>query len=403
MINKQIFQFPTIYTSQVNKLAIGWGVHETVADECKAAGIKNALLVTSGLKGTGIVDEINQILTTQGVSTEIYDRVTSNPKDREVMEAYKVFKEAGCDGVVSIGGGSSHDCGKGVRAVSANNGKYICDMAMFIDPPWMEESKKYQPITVPQITVNTTAGTGAEATSCGVITNTRVRAKQLIVLPGSTPVAALIDPLLARLMPANLAAWTGFDALTHAFESYISRIQCKHSSALFLGTMKLVSENLREFSYNRMNHKACENMCWAESMAGVGISFGAGGGIVHGLAHQISALTGAHHGLANGAMSIAGERYNVSACPEKFGEMVRAMGVDTTGLTTTQAADRWFVEIERLLADLDIRTGHLNEQFGLQRKDFEHIVNIYSNDWCSEGNPKGFNFEECMDILEGAL
>jgi alcohol dehydrogenase class IV len=403
MINKQIFQFPVQYTSRINKLAIGWGVHETVADECHEAGIKNALLVTSGLKGTGIVDQINQILTTQGVSTVIYDKVTSNPKDHEVMEAYQVFKETGCDGVVSIGGGSSHDTGKGVRAVSANDGIYVCDMAMFIDPPWMEECKKYKPVTVPQITVNTTAGTGAENTSCGVITNTKARAKQLINLPGMAPIAALIDPLLIRLMPQNIAAWTGFDALTHAFESYISRVQCKHSSALFIGTMKLVSENLREFAHNRMNHTACENMCWAESMAGVGISLGAGGGIVHGLAHQISALTGAHHGLANAVMAIACERYNESACPEKFGEMVRAMGVDTTGLTTIQAADRWFVKIERLLADLNIKSGHLNEQFGLQKKDFEHIVNIYSNDWCCEGNPKAFNFEECMEILESVF
>ena len=138
MINKQIFQFPTIYTNPMGRIALGWGVHETVADECKALNIKKALITTSGLKGTGIVDEINQILTTQGVSTEIYDKVTSNPKDYQIMEAYDMFKKAGCDGVVSIGGGSSHDTGKGVRILNANPGKHITDFSAFIDPPWME-------------------------------------------------------------------------------------------------------------------------------------------------------------------------------------------------------------------------------------------------------------------------
>lgn len=387
----------------MGKLAIGWGVHETIADECKAVGIAKALIVTTGLKGTGIVDQIDTILTTQGVSTEIYDKVTSNPKDHEVMEAYEIFKEASCDGIVSVGGGSSHDCGKAVRVVASNNGKHVSEFAVFLDPPWMDEMKKFKPVAIPQIAINTTAGTGAESTSSGVITNTKVRAKELILMPGTTPTAALIDPLLVRMMPQNIAAWTGFDALTHAFESYISRVQCKHSSTLMLGTMKLVSENLREFAFNRMNHTACENMCWAESMAGVAIMLGAGGGIVHGLAHQLSALKGVHHGRANAVMSLAGERYNVSACPGKFAEMASAMGADTRGLTTTAAADKWFVEIERLLKDLNITPGNLNKQFGLQKEDLEHIVNIYSNDWCQEGNPKGFNFDECMDLLESVL
>ena len=122
MIEKKLYEFPISYTTLIGKIAIGWGAYETVADECKAAGIKKALITTTGLQGTGIVDEVNQILTSNGITTVIYDKVTSNPKDYEVEEAYNIFKEAGCDGVVSVGGGSSHDCGKGVRAMAANDG-----------------------------------------------------------------------------------------------------------------------------------------------------------------------------------------------------------------------------------------------------------------------------------------
>jgi alcohol dehydrogenase class IV len=403
MINKEMKQFPINYTQTVEKNAIGWGVHETVADECKIANIKKALIVTTGLKGTGIIDEINQILTTNGVATEIYNKVTTNPKDYEVMEAYEVFTKSGCDGVVSVGGGSSHDCGKGVRAVVANDGKYICDMAVFIDPPWRETIKQIKPITIPQVAVNTTAGTGAESSPGFVITNTKARTKQLLLVPGTAPTAALVDPLLVRLMPQNIAAWTGFDALAHAFESFICRIQAAHSLSLQLGVMKLVAENLREFTYNRMNHTACENMCWAESMAGVGLTLGAGAGIVHGLGVAFGAVTGCHHGLANAVMTIPAERYNQPACPDRFAEMAQAMGADTRGLTKMQAADKWFEEIERLLADLNIRTGHLNEQFGLQQEDVKHIVTVYSNDFGREGNPRDFDFDECIQLLESML
>lgn len=403
-MEKKVFEFPIHYTAAIGKIAIGWGVYETVADECKAVNIKKALITTSGLKGTGIVDEINQILKAQGVSTVIFDKVTSNTKDYEVMEAYKIFKEAECDGVVSVGGGSSHDCGKGVRAVAANNGKHVCDMAVFIDPPWIEKIKKLKPITIPQVSVNTTAGTGAESTTAAAIVNTKIRAKQLIMAPGISPSAALIDPLLVRLMPQRFAAWTGFDALAHAFESFICRLRSHYNSAIQLRVFKLIAENIREFTYNRMNHVACETMCWAESMASVGIGFGGGAGIVHGLGHGLSTLCNVHHGLANAVVTLPLERYNAPVCPDKFAEMVKAMGVDTTGLTKMQAADKWFNEIERLLSDLNIRTGHLNEQFGLQKKDIEHIViNQYTNDFTREGNPRDFNFNDCVKLLEDLL
>jgi len=283
--NTEIREFPIIYANSIpmGKVGIGWGVHKTVADECKAANINKALIVTTGLKGTGIVDEIKSILEYNGVSTEIYDKVTSNPKDYQVMEGYEVFKQAQCDGVVSVGGGSSHDCGKGIRVVTANDGVYICDLVAEPGPDAREKMMKFKPVTIPQITVNTTAGTGAESTPPALIKNTSQKVGQSttqgIMMRGAASTAALIDPLLVRLMPANIAAWTGWDAFSHAFESFLNRIQVPGTHAMQLGTMKLIAENIREFATNRMNHVACERMCHAESMAGVGLILGGGVGI----------------------------------------------------------------------------------------------------------------------------
>ena len=401
MIDKRVFEFPISYMNQIGQTAIGWGAYETVADECRMAGIKNALITTTGLKGTGIIDEIKQILTSGGISTIVYDRVTSNPKDYEVMEAYSIFREAGCDGVVSIGGGSSHDCGKAVRAVASNDGRYIGDMVARIVPPWMEEMKKYRPVTIPQISVNTTAGTGAETTFAAAIVNTRVKAKLLTVLPGLGPRMAIIDPLLVRLMPQHLAAQTGFDALVHAFESYICKLPSRYNQALQLGAIKAIAENLREFSYNRMNHKACESMCWAESMAAVGLTSGGNVGIVHAMGHGLSVLYGVHHGLASAVVTIPGERYNQPVCHDRFAEMAAAMGVDTRSMSRLQASDRWFEEIERLLKDLGIQTGNLHQQFGFKKEDAPHIIKWqYANDFAQQGNPRTFDFDESVKLLE---
>jgi alcohol dehydrogenase class IV len=404
LLDKRVFEFPIYYTTVIGQIAIGWGVHETVANECKNLKITRALITTTGLKGTGILETIKQILETQGISTVVYDKVTSNHKDFEVMDAYKVFIENKCDGVVSVGGGSSHDCGKGVRAVATNNGKYICDMAVFIDPPWLEKYMKAKPVTIPQIAVNTTAGTGAETSSPAAIINTKVKAKQLIMIPGLGSNIALFDPLLVRLMPRQFIIWTGIDALTHAVESFTCRTRSQYNLGMQLHAYKLVMENLREFAYNHMNHVACENMCYAASMAGFAIGYGGGIGMVHGLGHGFSSLYDHHHGHANGALLIPVERYNQPSCHEKFAELAAAAGIDTRGMTKSQASDKWFDETSRFLQDLNIQTGHLKEQFGLKKEDIEYIVKWqYEKDFCREGNPRDFVFEDCVKLLESLM
>lgn len=403
VINQNIHEFPIIYTNPIPKIALGWGAHQTVADECKGAGIKKALLITSGLKGTGIIDEIKGILEHNGVAVDVYDGVTSNPKAHQVMEAYKVFTDGQCDGIVAVGGGSSMDTGKGVRVVAANGGEDVTNFIALLDPPWMETLKKLNPCTIPQISITTTSGTGAEVTSWAAISDTKSRAKVLVGAPNVQANVAIIDPLLIRLQPKNVASWTGFDAMSHGFEAFVTKIQGPYAYGMLLRAIELIYHNLREFTFNRMDNNACERMCWASTMGGIAIAFGAGAGIVHGLGHQISALTDCHHGRINAVMVLAGERYNQPAALGKFAAMTKAMGIDTTNMTESQAADRWFDEIEQMLKDLEITPGNIASQFGVQEKDLDHIIKVYSNDFCSQGNPKEFNYDEVMAVLKGAM
>ena len=403
MLNNQIFEFPITYTNPIPRIALGWGAYQTIGNECIAAGMKKALIVTSGLKGTGIVDEIKGVIEYAGVSTEIFDKVTSNPKEYEIAEAYKVFKEGQCDGVVAIGGGSSIDTGKCVRVIDANGGKDVINFTVFINPPFEETLKKMKPCTIPQISVATTSGTGAEVSSWAAISNTKEKAKVLVSGPNIHSTLAVVDPLLSRLQPKNIAAWTGFDALAHAIEAFVTKVQGPYAHGMLLRANELIYKNLREFVYNRMDNNACERMAWASTMGGIAIGFGAGAGIVHGLGHQISALTDVHHGRINAVMMLAGERYNQPSIIGKLATLTRAMGIDTTGMAEWEAAERWFDEIETLLEDLEITSGELNAQFGIEEKDLEHIVDIYKNDFCSQGNPREFNREEVLDILRDSL
>jgi alcohol dehydrogenase class IV len=329
--------------------------------------------------------------------------VTSNPKTHQITEAYKVFKESQCDGVVAVGGGSSIDTGKGVRVMVANGGKNIMNFTVFLDPPWIETLQKMKPCTVPQISVATTSGTGAEVSSFAAISDPKSRMKVLVSAPNIHSTIAIIDPLLARLQPKNYAAWAGFDALSHGVEAFVTKVASPYAYGMLLRCVELVYKNLREFTFNRMDNVACERMCWAATMGGIGIGFGAGAGIIHGLGHQISAVTDCHHGRVNAVMMLAGERYNQPAIIGKLAAMTRAMGIDTTGLTDWEAADRWFEEIEQLLLDLEIVPGQLKKQFGLKEADLEHIVKVYSNDFCSQGNPKSFDHDEVMNVLKGAM
>ena len=108
--------------------------------------------------------------------------------------------------------------------------------------------------------------------------------------------------------------------------------------------------------------------------------------------------------LASAVVTIPGARYNQCVCPDKFAQMAEAMGDDTRSMSKMEASDRWFEEVERLLVDLNIQTGDLNRQFGLTKEDCPHIVKVqHSVDVTREGNPRDYNFDECMALLEGSL
>ncbi len=364
-------EFPLRSFHATPRATLGWGAYRMAGEEAKAIGIRNALIVSSGLKGTGILDEVAGVLKAAGISVSIYDK---------------------CDGVVSVGGGSSHDCAKAVRIVDAHDGQSIREFN------GMCTTKK--PITVPQLAITTTAGTGSETSWASVITDTQKMYKMVIFDPNIISSRAIVDPALMRTMPPFLTAWTGMDAMTHAVEAYVSRLGVRTSQGLGLHAIKLIAKGLRDAYANPNNAEARENMAWAQYTAGHAFN-SAGLGIVHSMAHTLGALFDSPHGQCNAIGLIPVERYNMVACPDKFRDIAEAMGVDTRGMPTWKAAEVAVDELEQLRSDLGITETFAT--LGLKEEHLEKFTGVVMQDVCTLGNPRVVTsdavkmiFRQCM-------
>ncbi|MBW2618144.1 MAG: iron-containing alcohol dehydrogenase [Deltaproteobacteria bacterium] len=397
VFNDQREQFPLRASFQISPFLVGWGAYKMVGEKAKEAGIKHAFMTTTGLKSTGIIDEICSVLKQSGVAVTVYDKVTSNPKDVEAYDALEAFQAAGCDGVVSVGGGTSHDIGKAVRILAslkkAGDSRKLRDFCMMINPPPVGRAPLPDTSWIPQICVNTTTGTGAQFVNGGPITDTEWQYKMIFIYPGNIYLG-IDDPLLHRTQPPHILAACGIDSIVHALEGLVSRLTNPFTIGTGLAGIKLMADNLREAVGNPQNDKALENCVWAQIICTHSYCNGAGVGMIHGLAHQISAMGpgSAHHGLTNAIFMVSVCRYNLTANPERLKDVGLAMGMDhLKHLTPVKAAELAIDELEKLRNECGLTDVSL-KQFDWFMKDpdgyIDHAVDWAYEDYCREGNPR---------------
>ncbi|MFV0567587.1 MAG: 1,3-propanediol dehydrogenase, partial [Citrobacter portucalensis] len=227
-----------------------------VGERCKLLGGKKALLVTDkGLRAIkdGAVDKTLAHLREAGIDVVVFDGVEPNPKDTNVRDGLEVFRKEHCDIIVTVGGGSPHDCGKGIGIAATHEG----DLYSYAG---IETLTNPLP---PIVAVNTTAGTASEVTRHCVLTNTKTKVKFVIVSWRNLPSVSINDPLLMLGKPAPLTAATGMDALTHAVEAYISKDANPVTDAAAIQAIRLIARNLRQAVALGSNLKARENMAYA--------------------------------------------------------------------------------------------------------------------------------------------
>ena len=403
-INVERKQFPLLYVHQHSRGIMGWGAHQMAGQECQVYGIKHALLVTTGLKGTGIVDEVESVLKANGITVTRFEGVTSNPKDFECKAGTEAYLDAGCDGIVSVGGGSAHDAGKGIRIMLTNEGPdtNLRDFCAFLDPHYTTRIPTYKPVMVPHVAINTTTGTGAEGTGFAIINDEEWVYKLILVVPGVLPSVGINDPAFMRLQPPHMVAWAGMDAFCHAMEPFIGRFNMPVVHAVALRAIKLLNENIRQAYSNPANDVAIENMAWAQYIASMSYNMGGGMGMVHGTAHMLAVIKDLHHGYTNAIMMIPVERFNVVAVPERFKEIGETMGLDVHYMNPVDAADITLEEIDRLRNDVGIPQVPLKE-FDFTEADIEHTAKWAYNDLSREANPRDITAEQIKEIMRSCI
>lgn len=370
---------------------MGVGAAKEIGNQVKILKGTKVLIVTDAFLGkSGMADDIKAKVEEAGAEAVIFAGAEPNPTDKNVHDGLKVFQENECDMIISVGGGSSHDCAKGIGIVATNGGNIR-------GYEGIDKSSNPMP---PFIAVNTTAGTGSEMTRFCIITDTDRKVKMAIVDWRVTPNVAINDPMLMVGMPPALTAATGMDALTHAVEAYVSTAATPVTDSAAIMAIKLISENLRNAVANGQNIEARDKMAYAEFLAGMAFN-NASLGYVHAMAHQLGGYYNLPHGVCNAILLPYVCNFNIIACPERFADIAEFMGENTEGLSVRAAADKAIEAIKQLSVDVGIPTGL--KGLGVKEEDIQVMAENAMKDACSLTNPRVATLEDVMEIYRRAM
>ena len=369
----------------------GKGAIEKIPEELQARGYKKAFVCTDpDLLKFGVTQKVTGLLDAAKIPYEIYSEIKPNPTIENVQHGVESFKRSGADCIVTIGGGSSMDTAKAIGIIVEN--------PEFADVRSLEGVAPTKKHAVFTIAVPTTAGTAAEVTINYVITDVEKKRKFVCVDTNDIPEIAVVDPDMMASMPKGLTAATGMDALTHAVEGYITKGACAISDMFHLEAIRLISENLRSAVQNTPEGR--EGMALGQYIAGMGFS-NVGLGIVHSMAHGLSALYDTPHGVACAIILPTGLEYNASVAGARYRAVGKAMGIEgIDAMGDEEAANATIAAVKQLSADVGIPAdlkGILKEE------DVQFLAESAYADACCPGNPRDTSVEEIAALYRSLL
>lgn len=369
----------------------GKGAIENIAPELQRRGYKKVFVCTDeSLIKFGVAQKVTSLLEKAGLAFEIYSDIKPNPTIKNVQDGVAAFKKANADSIVAIGGGSAMDTAKAIGII-INNPEFADVRSLEGVAP----TKKHAVFT---IAVPTTAGTAAEVTINYVITDVEKKRKFVCVDTNDIPEVAVVDPDMMSSMPKGLTASTGMDALTHAIEGYITKGACEISDMFHLEAIRLISLSLRDAVAGKDSGR--NGMALGQYIAGMGFS-NVGLGIVHSMAHGLSALYDTPHGVACAIILPYGLEYNAPVARKRYRAVGKAMGVEgIDSMSDDDAAKATIAAVKKLSADVGIPAdlkGILKEE------DVQFLSESAFADACCPGNPRDTNVEEIKALYRSMM
>jgi alcohol dehydrogenase len=357
----------------------------------KNLGGKKALLVTDpGIINAKWHKDIIDRLEYEKVEFRIFDTVTPNPKQDEVMTGADIFRSENCDAIIALGGGSVIDCAKGIGIVSTNN-KHILEF----------EGVDKVPVPMPPIVcIPTTGGTSADVSQFAIINNTNEKVKIAIISKSVVPDVALIDPLTLITMDPYLTACTGMDALVHAIEAFVSNASSNITDLNALEAIKLISENLIQSVKNPDNIELRGKIMLASLLAGLAFS-NASLGCVHAMAHSLGGFLDLPHGECNSMLLQHVINYNYECSNERYDNLGELIGLNLKGLLEKEKKTKVLEKINQF--KLDVGITHTLGKRGVKSSDIPILAGKAIKDPCNATNPRKPNKRDLEVIYEEAM
>ena len=363
----------------------GHGAIREIPGLLKARGFQKAFVASDpDLLKFGVTKKVTDLLDENGIAYEIYSDIKPNPTIENVQHGVDAFRASGADCMITIGGGSSMDTGKGIGII-INNPEYY-------DVRSLEGVAPTKKRTVFTIAVPTTGGTGAESTINYVITDVERKRKFVCVDPNDIPDIAVVDPDMMASMPKGLTASTGMDALTHAIEGYTTGAAWELSDVLNLEAIQLIAKNLRKAVQNDPDGR--EGMALAQYVTAMAYS-NVGLGIAHSMAHTLGAVYDTPHGVACAMMLPIVMEFNQECTGEKFKAIAEAFGVDTEGMSAAEYRKAAIDAVRQLSVDVGIPT----KLEKLREEDLPFLCESAAADACAPGNPRHAELKDFEEMF----
>jgi alcohol dehydrogenase class IV len=362
-----------------------------IGEIARGLNIKKIQLVTDkGVANSGTLDYLLKPLKDAGINSIIYDDVEYNPTVQTIDKAAKKFRDEGCDGVISVGGGSPMDAGKCVGVLAMNPGSASDYLGV----------DKIKSQGVPVICVPTTAGTASEITEVAVLNDPTKKLKMAMRSPHVAASVALLDPVLTLTLPLEPTRDSGLDALTHAVESYISVNSWRVTDTLNLRAIELISCYLRTAVHTGNDIEARDGMLTASLLAGIGFHH-TKLCLVHAITLPFGGIYNVPHGVSNAIVLPHAMKFMLPGAVSKYVDIAVALGEDVSGLSERAAAEKAVEAVEQLLHDVNLPEGL--SLYGIKENELPELSESIADNFMVPLSPRIAKAEDILKICKEAL